>query len=129
MFLSNHPFVCIILPSFKLKVILLISLVETLRLLLSNLCCIFNISVLFFMNSLKLSTSVLFFLNGSFYFQCKLLLNSFYNLLNLSFLFMTYVFVHVAFLSSSLLSFNSLYLFALNPKTSLISPIIFYFFL
>ena len=51
---------------------------------LLNLCCIFNISLLFFMSSfwssLRLSTSVLFFLNTLIDFQLELLLKKFYNL-------------------------------------------------
>ena len=71
---------CILLSSFELKGIMSVSSVKTLCLSLLNLCCVFNISLLFFMNSLGLSTPILFFLNGLFYFQFELLLNSFYNL-------------------------------------------------
>ena len=42
---------CIILSSFELKAILLISSVKALCLSLPNLCCVFNISLLFSMNS------------------------------------------------------------------------------
>ena len=52
---------CILLSSFELKAILLISLLKTLCLLLLNLCCVFNISLIFFMNSIGISTSILFF--------------------------------------------------------------------
>ena len=55
---------CILLSSFKLKAILLISSLKTLCLSLLNLCCVFNISLLFytnsFLSSLRLSTSILF---------------------------------------------------------------------
>ena len=59
---------CILLPSFELKAILLISSVKTLFLSLLNLCCIFYyflfliiFDLLFFINSLILSVSILFF--------------------------------------------------------------------
>ena len=56
----------ILLSSFELKAILLISSVKTLCLSLLNLCCAFNISLLFFMDSflsyLRRSTSIFFFL-------------------------------------------------------------------
>ena len=42
----------ILLSSFELKAILLISSVKTLHLSLLNLCCVFNIDLLFLMNSL-----------------------------------------------------------------------------
>ena len=43
---------CILLSSFELKAILLISSVKTLCLSLLNLCCVFDINLMFFMNSL-----------------------------------------------------------------------------
>ena len=43
---------CILLSSFELKAILLISSVKKLCLSLLNLCCVFNINLLFLMNSL-----------------------------------------------------------------------------
>ena len=74
---------CIILSSFELKVIFLISSVKTLCLSLLNVCCVLNINLLFFMNSLwsssKLSIPVSFFLDSLFYFQVEFLLNSFHN--------------------------------------------------
>ena len=51
----------ILLSSFELKAILLISLIKTLCLSLLNLCCVFNITFLFFVISLRLSTSIPFF--------------------------------------------------------------------
>ena len=51
----------ILLSSFELKAILLISLIKTLCLSLSNLCCVFNITFLYFVISLRLSTSIPFF--------------------------------------------------------------------
>ena len=61
---------CILLSSFELKAILLVSSVKTLCLSLLNLCCIFNIDLLFFiislLFSLLLSMSVLFFLDNLF---------------------------------------------------------------
>ena len=50
---------CILLSSFELKTILLTSSVKTLYLL--NLCCIYNLDLLFFINSLILFMSILFF--------------------------------------------------------------------
>ena len=48
----------ILLSSFQLIAILLISSVKTLCLSLLNLCCICNISSLFFVNSVRLSMSI-----------------------------------------------------------------------
>ena len=59
-YVSIESIDCIFLSSFKLKVTLLISLVKTLRLSFLKLCCIFNIDLLLFINSLILSVSVLF---------------------------------------------------------------------
>ena len=56
-YLSIELIDCILLSSFELKAILFISSVKTLCLSLLNLCCVFNINLLFLMNSL------LFFLN------------------------------------------------------------------
>ena len=74
---------CILLSSFKLKAVLLISSVKTLCLSLFNLCCVFNIDWLFLMSSLWFplmrSVSILFFLDIFLYYQVPLLLNSFYN--------------------------------------------------
>ena len=77
-YVSIESIDCILLSSFELKAILLISLVKTLYLLLSNSCCVFIKKLLFFMNSL-LSFLRRFFLDDLFYFQVELLLNSFYN--------------------------------------------------
>ena len=72
---------CIILSSFELKAILLISSVKTLCFSLLNLFCIFNIDLLFFINSLWFFWyclhQICFFLDGLFYSQVELLLNSF----------------------------------------------------
>ena len=83
---------CIILLSFQLKGVLLISSVKIFWLSLLNLRCVFNINLLFFRNSLwsflLLSMSIWFFSIWYFYmvfsiilfyFQVELLLNSFYN--------------------------------------------------
>ena len=43
---------CIFLSSFETKAILLISSIKTLCLSILNLCCVFNIDFLFFINSL-----------------------------------------------------------------------------
>ena len=51
---------CILLSSLELKSILLIYSVKIFCVSLLNLCCVFNISSLFLMNSSELSTSVLF---------------------------------------------------------------------
>ena len=59
-YISIESIDCILLLSFEHKAISLISSVKTLCLSLLNLCCVFNISLLI-MNSLRLSTSVLFF--------------------------------------------------------------------
>ena len=53
---------CILLSSFELKAILLISSVETLCLSLLNFCCIFNIDLLLFINYLLFSLNNLIFL-------------------------------------------------------------------
>ena len=47
-----EPIDCILLSSFELKAVLLISSVKILCLSLLNLCCVFNIDLLLFMNSL-----------------------------------------------------------------------------
>ena len=52
---------CILLSSFELKSILLISLGKTLCLSLLNLCLVFNITFSYFVISLRLSTSIFFF--------------------------------------------------------------------
>ena len=74
----------IILSSFAVKAILLISSVTRLCLSLLKLCYIFDINFFLLLNSLSspltLFTSILFFLDGLFYFQVELLLSSFYNL-------------------------------------------------
>ena len=70
---------CIFLSSLALNAIFLTSSKDTLCFLLLNLCCDFNISLLFFINYLWFSwilfTSNLFFLIDLFYFQVELLLN------------------------------------------------------
>ena len=61
-YISIESIDCILLSSFKLKAILLISSVETLCLSLLNFCCIFNIDLLFFINYLLFSLNNLIFL-------------------------------------------------------------------
>ena len=73
-YVSIKSIACILLSLFELKAILLISSVKTLCLSLLNLCCICNISSLFFVNSVRLSMSILFFS-----YRAELLLNNFYN--------------------------------------------------
>ena len=64
-YVSIESIDCIILSSFELKAILIISSVKTLFFSLLNLCCVFRVILIFFMNSfwssLILSTSILFF--------------------------------------------------------------------
>ena len=78
-YVSVESINCILLSSFELKAILLISSVKTLSLSLLNLCCVFNFSLLFINSfwSSRSSTSILFFLNDLFYFKFEMLLNSF----------------------------------------------------
>ena len=100
-YVSVESIDCILLWSFVLKAILLIASVKRLRLSLLNLCCVFSI-FLFFTNSLRLSTLNFFF---SKYFNFLSILAAFKQFLsswNLSFLFMTHVFVPFAFLFSSM---------------------------
>ena len=65
-YVSIQSIDCILLLSFELKAILLISSAKALCLSLLNPCCVFNISFFFFTksfwSSLRLSTSVFFFL-------------------------------------------------------------------
>ena len=51
-YVSIKSFDCILLSLFDLKIIFLISSVKTLRLSLSNVYCVFDIDILFLMNSL-----------------------------------------------------------------------------
>ena len=101
----------ILLSSFELKTVLLISLVKTLCFSLLNLCFASNISLFFY---------ELFFIFFIFfyvvYFTIKMsCFKQFFKILK-SFLFMKYFFYFFSF-SSLLLSFK--YLFALNAKNSL----------
>ena len=63
---KNH---CILLTSFELKAILLISSVKRLCYSHLNLCCVFNIN----------SMPILLFLDDLFYLEVELLLNRFHN--------------------------------------------------
>ena len=109
-YVSIEPIHCIILSSFELKAILLISSVKRLCLSLLSLCCVFSISLLFFMNSfwssLRLSTSIFFFLKKFIFLSIWAVSKQFLKSWNLSFLFMTHFFALFAFLSSSPLSFK-----------------------
>ena len=63
-YVSIESIDCILLSSFDLRTILLITSVKTLCLSVLNLCCAFNISLFFknsFRSSLTLSTSIFFF--------------------------------------------------------------------
>ena len=74
---------CILLSSFEIKLILLISLVKSLCLSLLILCSVFNINLLFFMNYLWpfLRHPILFFSRCFILFSIwELPLSSFYNL-------------------------------------------------
>ena len=73
---------CIVLSSFKLNEMLIISSVKALWLSLPDLCCVFNIDLLFLYNFLwfyfkTINAIFIFFLDNLFYFQVQLLLNSF----------------------------------------------------
>ena len=74
---SIKSIICILLSSFEIKTILLISSVKTLCLLFLNLCCVFNITLLFFTNSLRQSTSMLFFSRGFILFSVSAVYNQF----------------------------------------------------
>ena len=52
---------CILLSSFEITAILLISSVKKICFSLLNLCCVVNIILLYFVNSLRLSASVSLF--------------------------------------------------------------------
>ena len=104
-YVSIESIDCILLSSFKLKAILLISSVKTLCVFLLNICSVFNITLLLFMNSLRLSTSILFFSKSFVLFSIWAASKQFLCSWNLRF-FMTQVFVLFAFSSSSLLSFK-----------------------
>ena len=77
---------CILLLSFEFKEILSVSSVKALYLSLLNLCLVFNINILHFLNSLwsilRLYKSFPSFVDGLFYHQVKLLLDSCYNFQN-----------------------------------------------
>ena len=79
-YVSIESIDCILLSSFELKAILLIYSVKTLCLSLLNLCCVSNISFYFLRILFNLFSNYLlevyFLLNGLFYFQFALLLNS-----------------------------------------------------
>ena len=79
-YVSIESIDCVLLSSFELKVILFISSVKTLYLSLLNLSCLFNITFLYFVISLRLSASIYFFSKTLLYFQLETLLNISYNL-------------------------------------------------
>ena len=82
-YISIKSIDCILLSSFEFKAILLILSVKTLRLSLSNLCCIFNIDLSLFINSLhkkrslslRITADLVKFieeiLNGKIHFLCS----------------------------------------------------------
>ena len=89
----------VLLSSFEVNVMLLVSSVKTWCFSLSILCCVFNLDLLFLMNSLWffLGLSMLiFFLDILLYYQLELLSNNFYNF---PILFMAHFFVPFGFLS------------------------------
>ena len=83
LYVSIESIDCILLSSFEFKAILLILSVKTLRLSLSNLCCIFNIDLSLFINSLhkkrslslRITADLVKFieeiLNGKIHFLCS----------------------------------------------------------
>ena len=80
-YVSIESIDCILLLSFELKVILLISSVKALYLLLLNLCCVYFLQiffVLFYLLYVNLH-QLLSFLNSLFYFQFEILLSIFRN--------------------------------------------------
>ena len=95
---------CILLSAFELKNMLLIFGVKTLYLSLWNLCCIFNINLLFLMNSLWscliLSMSALMFSRWFIIFSSWVASKHLLKVTNLNFFFMTHFFVSYPFLSS-----------------------------
>ena len=106
-YVSIESIDCILLSSFELKLILLISSVKALYLLLLNLCCVCFLQiffVLFYLLYINLH-QLLSFLNSLFYFQFEILLSIFHNFKIKGF-FTTDLFVLFAFLSASLLSFK-----------------------
>ena len=80
-FVSIGSIYCIILSSFELEAILLISSLKLLCLSLLNLGCVCNINCFLWKlyHFLILSMLFCFFLDGLCYSQVELLLNSFYN--------------------------------------------------
>ena len=112
-YVSIEPIDCMLLSTFELKAILLVSSVKILCFPLLNLCCVLNIS-LFFMNclwsSLRLSTPFLFFpkrfilfsswASSLLFFPKWSILFSSWASSTLRFLFMTHLFVAFTFLSS-----------------------------
>ena len=85
-YVSIESIDCILLLSFELKEILLTYSVKTFCLSHLKLCCIFNIDLLFFINSLWFILyskyylcQFYFFQHNLFYSPVKLLLNSIYN--------------------------------------------------
>ena len=94
-YVSIESIDCILSSSLVLSGTLLTFPVNTSYLLLLNICCDFNINVLFFMNSLRfpLCASTLFFYLFFFYVQVGLHLNNVYNLQNYIFCFMKHFFI------------------------------------
>ena len=97
----------ILLSSFEIKAILLISSVKTLCLSLLNLCWVFNINFLFFMNSMwrSLRISVLTLFCGWFCFILIWVAVFIIVKLN-SYFYVTFFFAFWFFLSPSLLPFE-----------------------
>ena len=95
---------CILLSPFELENMVLISGVKSLYFSLLNLCYVFNINLLFLMNSLWssliLSVSALMFSRWFIIFSSWVASKQLLTFANLSFLFMTHFFLSYPFLSS-----------------------------
>ena len=109
-YVSIRSIDCFRLSSFELKRISLITSVKTLCHSLLNVCCVFNISSIFFtisfLSSIRQYSSIFFFCMWFILFLIWDYFKYFLYSLNLRFLFMIHFFVPFAFLSSSLLSFK-----------------------
>ena len=103
LYVSIKSIDCVFLSSFEFKAILLklCIILEILCFSLLNLCCIFNIDLLFFYKFFLiffniLCINLLFFLHGLLCSQVELLLNSFYNF-QIYFLFLGHFFCTFGF--------------------------------
>ena len=124
-YVSIESIDCILLSSLELKGIQLISSVKTLRLSLLNIFYIliliyYFLCILYVLFYRKVNYISLFlFLDGLFYSQVDFLLKNFI-ISNLSFLFMTCIFLPFSFLASLLSPAKHLYIFAHCPTSFII---------